>query len=110
MKNFGIERRGRSVRRLLLSNAERGILQGWLRSPSVSAGLATRARVILACAQGASNMAVASETGVSEQTVSKLRQRFLSSRLFGLRLGQPGRRAAPASLSLAERTTLEQSQ
>jgi transposase len=96
LKDFGVERRGRPVRPLLLTFAERRTLQGWLRSPSVSAGLATRARVILACAQGASNVAVASEARMSEQTVSKLRQRFLSGGLIGLRPGQPGRRAAPS--------------
>jgi uncharacterized protein YerC len=84
LKHFTAERRGRPVRPLVLTSAERGTLQGWSRSPSVSAGLATRACVILACAQGASDMAVATEAGLSELTVGKLRRRFLSHRLVGL--------------------------
>ena|SRR5438445_8442227 len=110
MKNFGIERRGRSVQRLVLSNAERGILQGWLRSPSVSSFLRVRARIILACARGAANIAVANETGVSKQTVSKLRQHFLSERLISLRPGNPGRRAARVTLSSDRQKTLEEPQ
>ena len=107
LKGFGVERRGRPVRPLVLSSAERRTLQGWLRSPRGSPYLATRARVILTCGRGNSNLAVASETGVSEQTVSKLRQRFLSARLIGLRPRQPGTPAAPVTLSADERTTLE---
>ena len=80
LKGFGVERRGRPVRPLVLSSAERRTLQGWLRSRPVSIGLAARARVILACATGKSNIAVARETGVSEITVGKLRQRFLANR------------------------------
>src|SRR6185437_9013093 len=59
LKKFGTERRGRPVRTLVLTFAERRTLQGWLRSRSRWAHLATRARVILACAKGASNRAVA---------------------------------------------------
>jgi transposase len=107
LKGFGVERRGRPVRPLVLGYAERRTLQGWLRSPRLSACLATRARVILACAGGKSNIAVASETGVSKLTVGKLRQRFLSDRLLGLRPYQLGRPAAPVTLSSDERVTLE---
>jgi DNA-binding CsgD family transcriptional regulator len=107
LKGFGVEHRGRPVRPLLLSSTERRTLQGWLRSPPVSTGLAARARVILACARGKSNISVARATGMSEQTVSKFRQRFLSDRLVGLRPDQPGRPAAPVTLSSDERTTLE---
>jgi len=104
LKDFGVERRGRPVRPLVLSCAELKALQRWSRSPRVYADLATRASVILACARGANNIAVASETGVSRQTASKLRWRFLSKRLLGLGPLQP---ETPA---VDERTTFEEPQ
>jgi transposase len=108
-KDFSVEHRGRPVRPVILTFTERRTLQSWLRSPS-AAGLVIRARVILACAQGASNMAVAREIGVREQIVSRLRQRFLSGRLIGLRPGQRGRPVAPRTPSSHERPTLEEFQ
>jgi hypothetical protein len=91
LKGLAVERRGRPVRPVVLSSVERRTLQRWLRSPRVPARLATRARVILTCAQGKSNISVAREVGLSEWTVGKLRQRFLSDRLIGLTPDQPGR-------------------
>jgi transposase len=93
LTDFGVERRGRPVRPLILSCAELNTLQRWSQGPRVYADLATRARVILRCAQGANNIAVASATGVSTQTASKLRRRFLSRRLLGLGSVEPARPA-----------------
>jgi transposase len=107
LKDFGLERRGRPLRALTLSSAERSVLQGWLRSPRGAALLAIRARVILACARGKSNIAVAIETGVSELTVCKLRKRFLSHRLIGLEPQKPGRPAAQLPVSSDERLRFE---
>jgi transposase len=95
LNDFGVERRGRPARPLILSFAELKTLQRWSQSPRIYADLATRARVILTCAQGANNISVASETGVSRQTASKLRRRFLSKRLLGLGPVQPARPAVP---------------
>jgi transposase len=110
LKDFGIERRGRPLRPLVLTSAERRMLRAWLRSPSISADLAICARVILACSQGASKMAIASETGVSEQIVSRIRHRFLSSRLVGIRSGPPKKPVAPRMLSSHERATFQERQ
>jgi len=99
LKDFGVERRVRPLRPLILSSAERRTLQGWLRSRPVSIGLAARARVILACARGKSNIAGARATEVSEITVGKLRQRFLADGLIGLRPARPGRPATPVVLT-----------
>jgi transposase len=43
-----------------------------------------RARIVLACAQGGSNIAVAARLGVNFKTVSRWRARFLARRLDGL--------------------------
>jgi transposase len=46
--------------------------------------LALRCRIVLACAKGRSNKAVASELGVTPHTVGKWRSRFVRDRLDGL--------------------------
>ncbi|MGH3278884.1 MAG: helix-turn-helix domain-containing protein [Trebonia sp.] len=46
--------------------------------------MALRARIVLACAAGGSNVAVAARLGVDYKTVSRWRSRFLLKRLDGL--------------------------
>jgi transposase len=46
--------------------------------------LALRARMVLACAEGATNVAVAEQLGIWPQTVAKWRGRFVAERLEGL--------------------------
>ncbi|MER6304426.1 IS630 family transposase [Kitasatospora sp. NPDC001539] len=69
---------------LVLSMAERQVLQGWVKRRTTAQGLALRARIVLACAEGGSNLAVASRLGVNRGTVTKWRARFLRERLDGL--------------------------
>jgi transposase len=69
---------------LVLTGDERRTLENWVRRRSTAQGLALRARIVLACAQGASNVAVAARLGVSRTTVRKWRTRFLRDRLDGL--------------------------
>ena len=69
---------------LVLSEDERRTLENWARRRSTAQGLALRARIVLACAQGGSNLAVAARLGVNRGTVSKWRARFLRDRLDGL--------------------------
>ena len=46
--------------------------------------LATRARIVLACAKGGTNAAVAANLGVNQNTVGRWRRRFVEHRLDGL--------------------------
>lgn len=75
---------GRSATELTLTDDERSELRGWTRRPSTAQGHALRARIILACAEGANNGAVAQELGVTRQTVGTWRRRFVERRLDGL--------------------------
>jgi transposase len=69
---------------LTLTDDEQSELRGWARRPMTAQAHALRARIILACARGASNGEVAEDLGVTRQTVGKWRQRFLDQRLDGL--------------------------
>src|SRR5215470_15493354 len=69
---------------LVLTGDERRALENWVKRRSTGPGLALRARIVLACAQGGSNLAVAARLGVNRKTVSKWRARFLRKRLDGL--------------------------
>jgi transposase len=69
---------------LELTDDERRSLQAWVRRRNTAQSLALRSRIILACADGWPNHAVAAELGVSRDTVAKWRSRFLKSRLEGL--------------------------
>ena len=78
---------------LVLSQAERSFLERQVRRRRVARSLSDRCRMILRCAEGLPNKAVAAELGVHEHTVGKWRRRFLRDRLDGLsdepRSGRP---------------------
>jgi transposase len=77
-------RPGRPKADLSLTEAERDELLRWSRRASSSQALASRSKIILGCADGASNLEVAAALGVREQTVAKWRGRFVQRRLDGL--------------------------
>ena len=60
------------------------MLQRWARRRRSAAGLAQRSRIVLACAEGQTNVAVAEHVGVSVPTVRRWRGRFAERRLDGL--------------------------
>ena len=76
--------RGRPKADLILTAAERQQLQAWTRRRKTAQALALRSRIVLACAKGLDNRVVAQELGVTPQTVSKWRGRFVRERLGGL--------------------------
>src|SRR6266567_1652081 len=96
---------GRPAVRITLTDAERQELERWSRGPAPARAL--RARIVLACADGASARRVAADLGVTEMTAGKWRGRFAERRLAGLADGgRAGRPKADLVLSAAERGQL----
>lgn len=72
---------------LVLTADERRMLENWVRRRSTAQGLALRARIVLACADGDGKrpiVAVAARLGLDRGTVSRWRSGFLRDRLDGL--------------------------
>ncbi len=103
-------RRGRPIAPLSLASEERERLEDWARRPKTAQALAQRSRIVLECASGSANTAVARRLGLTHQTVGKWRKRFLEQRLEGLldepRPGAP-RRVSDAQIERVVRMTLE---
>ncbi len=87
----------RTLSELVLSDEERDTLERWARRRKTAQALALRCRIVLECAAGRSNTAVADELKVSKPTVGKWRQRFVEQRLDGL-LDEP-RPGAPRTIT-----------
>jgi transposase len=85
--------RGPKAVAIELSVGEREQLEGWARRRRTASGLVMRARIVLAAAEGESNMAIAKRLGISVPTARRWRSRFSERRLDGLldepRPGQP---------------------
>jgi putative transposase len=75
---------GRPKSELCLSEAEEAQLSSIARSRSISAALAQRARIVLACASAESNSAVARRFELTNATVGKWRACFVKHRIAGL--------------------------
>ena len=69
---------------LILSADEQAQLASIARARSISAALSERARIVLACAAGDSNIAVAQRFHLTKATVGKWRARFVKHRIAGL--------------------------
>jgi Winged helix-turn helix len=76
-----------------LTDQDAATLRRWTRSSSIRAGLAQRARIVLAAAEGLSNTQIAERTGCSRPTVIHWRGRYAAKGLAGLedqpRSGRP---------------------
>lgn len=88
---------GRPPTPIVLSDAEREALEGFVRRRKTSRALAQRAAIVLACAEGRTAKEVAARERITMATVSKWRVRFAASRLEGL-LDEP-RPGAPRTIS-----------
>jgi transposase len=91
-------RSGRPKTPLILTRDEREQLTRWARRASSAQSLALRSKVVLACAEGGSNTAVAEQLRCDRMTVGKWRARFLEHRLDGL-LDEP-RSGRPPTISV----------
>jgi len=63
---------------------DREVLESWLRSPSVRAGHAQRARIVLMAAEGVGTMEIARRVGVSKPTVISWKRRYRDEGVGGL--------------------------
>src|SRR6476620_10600591 len=63
---------------------DRELLRSWTRSPSIRAGLAQRARIVLLAAGGAGTNEIVRRTGVSKPTVIAWKQRYAAEGIGGL--------------------------
>ena len=93
-------RTGRPKKALTLSSEEREKLQQWARRPKTAPRWALRARMVLGCAEGLSNQAVARQWRTCGATVGKWRERFRTARLEGL--ADEPRPGAPREISEAQ--------
>jgi transposase len=91
---------GRPKAELGLTNDERERLTSLAARRKSAQALAQRARIVLQCAGGLSNTAVAQAERVTSQTVGKWRARFVQQRLAGL--DDAARSGAPRTLSDAQ--------
>src|SRR5438552_966668 len=101
---------GRPLAELVLSAEETAKLTMMARRPKSDQRTALRAGIVLDCASGLSNTAVAERYEVTLATVGKWRQRFVAQRLAGLgdapRPGQP-RKITDAKIEAVVTRTLE---
>jgi hypothetical protein len=77
-------RTGRPKAVLELTEEERETLERWARTPSSAQSWALRSKIVVGCAEGATNEAVAAGLGCNAATVGKRRSRFVAKRLNGL--------------------------
>ena len=75
---------GRAAVAITLSASERGELDGLARRRKTAQGLARRARIVLAAADGLENKAIVEQVFADANTVGKWRRRFAEHRLDGL--------------------------
>jgi len=86
---------GRAIS-IVLSDEERATLTAWARSRTAPARQMTRAKIVLAAAEGRQNQAIADALGLARGTVVTWRSRFAQQRLAGIEHERPGRGRKPS--------------
>src|SRR4051812_50037775 len=85
--------RGRPTAQIVLSDAEREVLERWCRRPTTGQALALRCRIVLAAADGVLNRDIARQLQCNAVTAGKWRARVAAKRVGGVidgpRPGQP---------------------
>ena len=92
---------------IVLSDEERATLTAWARSRTAPARLVTRARIVLAAADGAENQDIAAELGLARGTVVTWRQRFAADRVTGIGQERRGRGHKATKRKHWDRTIVE---
>jgi transposase len=72
-----------------LSDEDRTTLERWSRGRSTQARLVTRARIVLAAAEGMENKDIAAELGISRGAVARWRDRFAAAGVAGIKKDAP---------------------
>lgn len=72
----------------MLRDGDREVLQGWIRSTTVKAGLVQRARIVTLAADGVAHVEIARRFSISRQTVINWRQRYEADGIGGLYDGE----------------------
>jgi transposase len=81
------------------------LLRSWTRSPSVRAGLARRARIVLLAAEGLGTNEIVRRTGVSKPTVIAWKRRYVADGVGGLDdRPKPGRPRTTDDVAVVLRT------
>lgn len=76
--------KGRPRQEVILTEEEQKNLEGMLRKHTTGQAIALRAKIVLLCAQGLSDVQVARKLGITHTTAGKWRKRFLCSGSSGL--------------------------
>src|SRR3954447_5889416 len=95
---------------ITLSAEDRSTLERWARGRSTQARLVTRARIVLAAAQGKENKDIAAELSISRGAVARWRDRFAASDIAGIekdarRGGRPPKERQDLVRRIIEMTT-----
>ena len=72
---------------------DRDVLASWVRSPSIRAGLAQRARIVLLADDGIGTNEIVQRIGVSKPTVILWKKRYAAEGIAGLETGPAGQAA-----------------
>ncbi|MFJ3206235.1 IS630 family transposase [Streptomyces sp. NPDC086989] len=106
-----MSRPGPKMPPLSVTDAQRAVLEGWLRRRSTAQALAQRSRIVLECAEGHSITEVSRRLRIAPDTVRTWRRRFIERGLDGLcddpRPGLP-RRITDADVERVIVKTLEE--